>query len=262
VHHNGKVLKSFLFRKTGDDSHDRHIVFFFQQKFFLKRLLAFFLPRHISCRISCWNKLVGLRIPVIVISPIQNSKKIRLPSLDINRKPVSARFGHNFLSVTWADSGDGIRVKNRAFHEINTAEILKLGVRKIFGPKSQKRINIGFESSLISNVVYGKNARGFLKKRIPGFPDLQIRRDQRRLPIVTMDNIRLEFKVLTKLDTGACKKAETLGIIQKFPPTVIIKTGATEIMFMLDKVNCKTIDLSFKNLAPENTVPRCDPHGS
>ena len=70
----------------------------------------------------------------------------------------------------------------------------------------------------------------------------------------------LELQVLTKLEAGARKKAETLGIVREFPIAVIIKSGASKIAFMLDEIDRKSVRFSLENLAPHDAVAGRNAH--
>ena len=113
---------------------------------------------------------------------------------------------------------------------------------------------------LIGDIVDRENACGPGKKGIALFPDLEIRRDKRGLPVVAMDNIGLELQVLTKLEAGTRKKTETLGIIREFPIAVVIKPGAAKIAFMLDEIDRKSVRFSLENLAPHDAVAGRNAH--
>ena len=197
---------------------------------------------------------------MIVIRPVQDPGKILFAPLDISRKPVRSGLAQDLLGVGGTDRRDGIGEKNGAFHKVDAPEILEFRIRKIVPPETQEPVGVGFEGPLVGDIVDRENARGSGEKGIALLPDLEIGRDERGLPIMAMDDVRLEFQILAKLEAGTGKKTEALGVVRELPVAVIIKSGAAEITFMFNEIDRESVRCSLENLAPDNAVPRRNTH--
>ena len=96
--------------------------------------------------------------------------------------------------------------------------------------------------ALVADVVNGEDARGLADGGIVPVPHSEIRRRQRRLPVVGVDDVRVEAHIAGQLQCGAREEGEAARIVAKVVEgVVVIETGAGEVFGRFDEVHVYAI---------------------
>ena len=145
------------------------------------------------------------------------------------------------LAVCFRDGIDAICRNDGSLHEVRA--VVKAQKLVAAGWKAQHIIvEVQAAFALILDVVDGKDALRVRERRVVLRPEQQ--RDQRRLPVVAVDHIRLQADEAHRRQNGLAEKREALSVVR-----LAVDPRAAEIVLIVDKIN---FQLLFPGLEPEN----------
>src|SRR5262249_53978659 len=157
---------------------------------FEKLPLAYSLVAQIAYRVMGRNVRIGHGIPFFDVYAVENAEE-RVASIAQNSPhPETVFEGLYLFAVAAAPRGYSFRIKQPAFERVGRTAEFKPPLALIeFFIESEKRQCVVTEDTVKSDVVYGQNGRSAGIKRIVSENRPQIDRNQRRHPIVAMDDV-------------------------------------------------------------------------
>ena len=181
------------------------------------------------------GELVGLRTPLVVVDAIENPGHGGGAVAQHAFQPKSVFGGLDFLAVLPADRGDEVGICQRAFQEIDLAEKFHLRHREEIPRQHQQRQSIGREQSLIAHVVDGEDSADVPEGGVLRIDRAQQHRNQRRLPIVAVKNLR-HAENLRRFEHGAGEQSEAFGVIGIIAGGCAVERVAVEVRRIFDKI--------------------------
>ncbi len=205
--------KPFLRGEAGDDSDDRKFgIGVGDAEGSEKILLVFGFSGKILRRVFRGGELVGLRAPFVVVDAVENARHRRGAVAEDAFEAESVFGGLNFLAVFLADCGDVVGVSQRAFQEIHLAEELHLRHGEEIPREHEQRQSVRREQALVAHVVDGEDRAHFVESRVFGVDGAEQNRNQGRLPVMAMKNMR-GAQNFRGFQHGAGEQGKALGVV-------------------------------------------------
>ena len=152
----------------------------------------------------------------------------------IKRKTVFRR--KNLLGITRADRADHVRAHDPALEKVHAVVELQAAEVEIL-PSQSGPVEIPLVvDSLIPDIVdrhHGTAVRKIPEARVEAAA--QIDRTEGAVPVVQMQNVRMQPERQNRLHHGAGKENETLGVVRVFRTVPVIKGGAVVEAVELDE---------------------------
>ncbi len=215
VHDLPDQVKTLLRGKARNDANHRRVFVSLIKPEAGKQVpLAFYFPAEILRRVVGGNEFVGLRVPLLIINPVQDSGHGLRPLLEHALKAETEFRRLNFLAVLSADRRDEVAVSQRPLQKVDVAEILHLRNREQVPGQHEQGEYLRRKQPLVSHVVNGEDRPGVPEGRVFDILGAKQHRDHGRLPIMAMKNIG-HTENLRSFDHRPTKQGEALGIVRK-----------------------------------------------
>ena len=145
--------------------------------------------------------------------------------------------------IAGADGGNAVRRLNTALHQVDTAVMLH---QIPGGIRQAKHIPQDLHAvfALILDIVDGIDRFDALITGAIGVKQAVIHRNQRRLPIVGVDHIRLKADQLDHLQHRAGKEGESLRVV-----IMAVEAGTLKIILVVQQIVDDAVVLGLKHTA-------------
>ena len=194
IHHALDQIQPFLVCQTGYDSHHEFLLINRKSQLSLQScfILSFFLAERLSIIILS-NIFIRLRIKLIIINSIDDSPKASCPGTHQAVQSFSVKRHFDLFRIRIADSRNGIGVDNASLQQIAVFVCFQfirgeIVIRK--HGKSLDRLHIPY--TLEFQIVYGDHRFHITEKFTAPEPVLQIYGNQSCLPVMAVNDVRLE----------------------------------------------------------------------
>ncbi len=174
---------------------------------------------------------VRLRIIDMHVDSVQNAGELPAPLLKDVLQPVGEPRVQNLLRIGRAHRRHAVCALHRALDHIDAVAVFQQRYRRL---RDAEHIldQLFAVFALILDVMDGEHGFHAAVKLFVGIEDAEIDRDQRRLPVVGMDDVRLEVDVGQHLQRGAGKEREPLRVV-----VVPVEAVPLEIVLVVDQVH-------------------------
>src|SRR5579872_1495330 len=242
VAESGNQVKAFLRSHARDDGDDRRLrgnVLRMEKP--QQIFAAFGFTREITSRIRGNNVTIALRTPPPIIHAVENAAQMHSAAADdgIHAKSIGRRL--NFFGIGAADSRDPIAIDDAALEQVDFVVLLEIVHGEEFPRQAEADHGALMKHPLVADIVNGKYRWNFAQHWISGIRAAQQNRDQRRLPVVGVKNIR-DSQQLGRLQHGPAIEVEALGIVGKIGVTMAIDAVTVEVFRTLDEVKLHAVD--------------------
>ena len=104
----------------------------------------------------------------------------------------------------------------------------------------------GFQrkDALVTEVVDAEERAGAGKVSVSQELLMQVKRDQSRLPVVSMDDIRNEVEVAGELNSGTAEQTKTFGIVWVVMALLAVELVAVIVFRVVKKVDLNALEFS------------------
>ncbi len=149
---------------------------------------------------------VVLRVPELVVHPVEDAEEIRRPVAEQTVQPVAELRGLDLLGVGRRDRGQDIGVADPGLEQVEPVVVLETGAVELL-PAEQGVLDLLLgEDPLVGQVVDREHAPGIGEEAV-ALEGVEIDRRQRRRPIVGVDHIGLPLEHLGQLEGAAATAA-------------------------------------------------------
>ena len=149
----------------------------------------------------------------------------------------------DLLGIGGADGGDLVGGLDRALHEVGTAVIFhNMGVASADAAGILE--NVQTVLALVGNVVDGKDRFDTAELIQVTVVQVQVNGGQGRLPVVAVDDVRLEIGVEQHFEDGTGEEGEALAVIIE-----AVQATTLEIVLVIDEVVDNTVALGLEEAA-------------
>ena len=189
------------------------------------------------------NVGVGGGVEHIDVDAVQNAAQLILLLAQQAVQTMAEPGVENFLCIGGADGRDLIGTLDCTLHEVGTAVVLHhMGVAGTDAAGILEDIQAVL--ALVGNVMDGEHrldAAEFIQMAVI---QVQIDRSQRGLPVVAVDDIRLEIGVEQHFEDGTGEEGKALAVIVE-----AVQAAAFEVILVVDKVVDNAVALGLEQAA-------------
>ena len=238
-------IQTLLADQTSDHADDQRVVVCLETAHLEQTVAVLFLVLERFDRVILEEVRVGLRIKLLDVQTVDDAADLALiPAQDgIQLEAVVRRL--DFLCVGRRDGGDTVCTDNCRLHQVDVAVLLEESVVVMVAVDAEYVIrDLASELTLILDVV---NRKYRLDAVVPGtiaVMNTVINRNQRSLPVVAVDDVRLVADCRKHIQYGAAEERKTLRVV-----IFAVNLSALEIVFVVNEVVGDAVLLQTENAA-------------
>ena len=249
-------VQTLVIGQTGDHGDHRDIRIDRQTQHFLQTDLVLFLTFQIIDRIILEQVRILLRIVEIIIDTIDDTADLGTLGADDVLQAVAVELILQLFRVGRADGGDPVGRKDTGLQEVDAAAKIQITTGEIFTRQTQDILgDIVRENTLILDVVDRQHGLDVLVRCADGLVEMiQIDRDHGCLPVIAVDDIRLEVDILDDLQHCFREERKTFRIVK-----MTVQATTPEVILVVQQIICNLADLGFENAAVLTAPCQRDP---
>ena len=226
-------VKALLIGQAGNDADQRNAGIDIESQFLLELFLTDFLAAQMIRIVVGIDHRILLRGIFIHVNAVENAYQLILAGTKETVKTLAVEGGLDFLSIAGGNGGQFICIDETGFHVVGTAIALQLvGGEEVIAQTQGILNRFDGEDALILQVVDGENRLHVLVEFEVAVLDFEQRGNHAGLPVVAVDDIRLEAEMRKGINHRTGEVAKALVLIA----AETIDIGTAEIILIVDKV--------------------------
>src|SRR5438552_3339331 len=163
------------------------------------------------------NVRIACRIELVVVQPVENSAILVVMNVQCPFQSVRLSAILDLPGMARGNRGDEIRINNPAFHEIENLRIIVVPqaviMEEMLGPIKSRGVEyVSSANALMAEIVDRETDAGMPHAQML-IDFVKQHRYQGRLPIVTMNDVRLLARFEHEFECGPAKKSESEHVI-------------------------------------------------
>ena len=226
-------VQALLVTQAADDGDDGRFRLHIQAQFHLQRALARrFSGKIVHCETGRDQRIV-LGIVFAGIDAVEYAGQMVLLGAEQAVHALAVIGGLNLFGIGGTDCGDLVTIDQTGLHEVGAAIALQLVIGIIFIAQRQHILHIlNAKNALVLQVVDGEHSTYGRVERQLIILDAQQGRDHTALPVVGVDDIRLEADQGQTVEYAAAEEAKPLMLVAAHA----VNVAAAKVIFVVHEV--------------------------
>ena len=226
-------IQALLVRQTRDHADERRLGVDGQAQLALQALLAVFLAAQGEGAVVGVDHGILLGVIVVHVDAVEDAHQVVAARAQQALQPLAVVGGLDLLGVAGADGRDLVGVDKAGLEVVCAAVALELVRGEQAVAQAQRILHVlDAEDALILQVVDGEGRAHLAVEREVTVLDVEQRGDHAGLPVVAVDEVRLEAQVRQRVDDCAAEVAIALVLVAAHA----IDVGAAEVVLIVHKV--------------------------
>ena len=226
-------VQALLVRQARDHADDRRIGVDGQAQLALQALLTVLLAAQRERAVVGVDHGILFRVVVVHVDAVENATQMAAARAQQALEPLAVIGGLDLLGVAGADGGDLIRIDQAGLQVVRAAVALELVGGEQAVAQAQGVLHVlDAEDALVLQVVDGEGRAHLAVEGEVAVLDIEQRGDHAGLPVVAVDDVRLEAQVRQRVDDCAAEVAVALVLVAAHA----VDVGAAEVVLIVHEV--------------------------
>ena len=226
-------VQALLIAQAADDGDDGRFRLHIQAQFHLQGALAFGLAAQIVHRVTGGNEGIVFGVVLHHVDAVEHAGQVVPLGAEQAVHSFAVVRGLDFFGVGGADGGDLIGIYQAGLHEVGAAVAFQLVVGEIFIVQGQHVLHVlDAENALILQVVNGEHRADAREEGQLSILDAQQGGNHAALPVVGVDDVRLEAQQGQRVEYPAAEEAEAFMLVAAHA----VNVAAAKVILVVHKV--------------------------